>query len=220
MNSEHTTIQGRRNRPDPVVDAVVSGSEPLNVPIHHDLPVDIGDDPEFRRRFAGGDASTIKAIHDTYAHRMYAVAHHVLGDHHLAADAVQQALLQAWRAASSFDPRRPLVPWLYTITRRAAIDMYRKHTDRNRVHPYEAQHLDSAVPHDDEAPWLTWQIRTALDALPITDQQLIQLAYYHHFTHNEIAAHLGIPVGTVKSRLHRAQRKLQSVLQHLAPTAT
>lgn len=215
MNSEHTTIQDRGTRPVRVDEAPARVSGPT-----HEATTAAGDDFEFRRRFASGDVTAIKAIHDTYVHRMYAVAHQVLGDHHLAADAVQQALLQIWRAATTFDPQRPLAPWLYTITRRAAIDAHRKHTDRNRVHPHEAQHLDSPVPHDDEAPWLTWQIRTALGALPITDQQLIQLAYYHHFTHNEIAAQLGIPVGTVKSRLHRAQRKLQSALQHLAPAAT
>ncbi|MGX7826470.1 RNA polymerase sigma factor [Actinokineospora sp. 24-640] len=180
---------------------------------------EIGDDIEFRRRFARGEVSAMKTIHDTYAHRMFAVAHHVLGDHHLAADAVQQALLQSWRAAAAFDPERPLAPWLYTITRRTAIDMHRKHTDRNRVQPHESAHLDSATRHDDEAPWLAWQIRTALAALPITDQQLIQLAYYNHFTHAEISAHLGLPMGTVKSRLHRAQRKLQVTLDHLRPVA-
>ncbi|MGX7826447.1 RNA polymerase sigma factor [Actinokineospora sp. 24-640] len=173
-------------------------------------------DLDLRRRFAAGDVTAIKAIHDVYAGRMYSAAYQILGDHHLAADAVQQALLQAWRAARSFDPGRPLAPWLYTVARRAAIDVHRKHSDRGRVHPRLDQHLDTAVPHDDETPWLTWQVRTVLDALPITDRQLIQLAYYHQFTHAEIAQHLGIPMGTVKSRLHRAQRKLQSSLAHLS----
>ena len=69
-------------------------------------------------------------VYRAYGGLVFAVAHRVLGDRSLAEEASQQAFLQAWRAARSFDPTRDLGPWLATIARRAAIDVHRRESVR------------------------------------------------------------------------------------------
>jgi RNA polymerase sigma-70 factor, ECF subfamily len=171
------------------------------------------------QRFAAGDTGALRELYDRYAGRMYAVAYRVLSDHGYAADAVQQAFVQAWRAAGTYDPDRSIGPWLYAITRHAAIDLYRRDRDRSTIRP-EPGELE-AVPagHSPtmEQTWVVWQVRAALAALSPNDQAIIKLAFHAGLSHLEIARRLDIPIGTVKSRSFRAQRKLAESLRHLRP---
>jgi hypothetical protein len=80
-------------------------------------------DPFVLSRFAAGDEDAVRTIYRAYGRLVFAVAYKVLGDRGLAEDATQQAFLQAWRAAASFEPSKELGPWLATIARRAAIDV-------------------------------------------------------------------------------------------------
>src|SRR4029453_17357933 len=77
-------------------------------------------------RFRAGDEAALAEVFDEYAGPMLAVASHMLSDRRLAEEAVQQAFVQAWRAASSFEPDRPLGPWLRAIVRRTAVDVWRR----------------------------------------------------------------------------------------------
>ena len=104
-----------------------------------------------------------------YGRLVYAVAHKVLGDKTLAEDATQQAFVQAWKAASTFDPSRDLGPWLATIARRAAIDVHRRESRR------AAQPLDDVaaghpavvtLPPSAEQAYDVWEVRRAIDELP------------------------------------------------------
>src|SRR5215217_1321027 len=76
--------------------------------------------------FREGDPDAVRAVYREYGRLVYGVAHKVLGDPDLADEAAQQAFVQAWKAAASFDPTRELGPWLATIARRAAIDVHRR----------------------------------------------------------------------------------------------
>ncbi len=180
--------------------------------------MDSSSEVAWRRRFVDGDPQAIREIHDRYAGRMFAVAYRVLGDRGLAADAVQQALLQAWRAAKTYDVARPIEPWLFVITRRASVDVFRRHRERVTALDVDAVKYQSVPAPDQqtlEQTWLIWRVRSALDELRETDRSIIKLAFYENLTHTEIASRLDIPVGTVKSRLFRAQRKLSAALPDL-----
>jgi RNA polymerase sigma-70 factor (ECF subfamily) len=76
-------------------------------------------------RFRDGDADAVREVYRRHSGTMYAIARWMLRDPGHAADAVQQAFLQAWRSAATFDTSRPLGPWLAQITRRVAIDAHR-----------------------------------------------------------------------------------------------
>ena len=66
-----------------------------------------------------------------------------------------------------------------------------------------------------EATWEAWQVRIALDQLPDDERQVVKLAWFDGLAHAEIADKLGVPVGTVKSRSHRAHRRLADLLAHV-----
>jgi RNA polymerase sigma-70 factor (ECF subfamily) len=178
------------------------------------------DEAELAARFASKDPDAVRDVYQSYGRLVFAVAYKVLGDAGLAEDATQQAFVQAWRAAPSYDPTRALGAWLATIARRVAIDVYR----RERRHR-DTDQLDSSDPALVTLPPSTeqisdvWEVRQALEDLPDQDRELIRLQHYDQFTHAEIASRLAIPVGTVKSRSFRAHRRLAGLLGHLRPDA-
>lgn len=176
------------------------------------------DDADLAARFASGDPDTVRVIYQNYGGLVYSVAYKVLGDVGLAQDATQQAFVQAWRAASTYDPSRALGAWLATIARRAAIDVYRRERRHRNVEDLDS--ADSALvtmPPSVEQIYDVWEVRQALEHLPGPDRELIRLQHFDELTHAEIAGQLQIPVGTVKSRSFRAHRRLAGLLGHLRP---
>jgi RNA polymerase sigma-70 factor (ECF subfamily) len=170
-------------------------------------------DADLAARFAIGDAAAVRALYQRYGELVYAVAHKVLGDITLAEDATQQTFVQAWGAAGTFDPTRALGPWLATIARRAAIDLFRRER-RHRSH-VNLDVADGALvsqPPSAEQISDIGQVRQALQHLTETDRELIRLQHYGELTHTEIARRLAVPLGTVKSRSYRAHRRLAELL--------
>ncbi len=168
-------------------------------------------------RFQQGDESALNEMYRLYSGPMFVTALSLVGDRELAAEAVQQAFVQAWRASSSFDTSRELQPWLYAITRRTAIDAYRRSRRFAGMVPFAAVSESSLSldPPSIEAIWQAWQVRRALDQLPQDEHEVLRLAYYNSLTQSEISSHLKVPLGTVKSRTARAQRRMMQLLVHL-----
>ena len=173
-----------------------------------------GMDREVLERFRVGDESAVKAVYERYGGPVFALSVSVLADHGLAADATQQTFIKAWRAASTYDPDRDFGPWIYAIARRTAIDIYRK---QSRSVP--SDDLDVAtLPPGLETVWEVFEVRGAVDKLPDEERLVVKLSHFDGYTHVEIAERLGIPVGTVKSRSHRAHQRLLILLAHLEET--
>lgn len=162
-------------------------------------------------RFRRGDETAVKAVYEQFSGPVFAIAMNILRDHSLAADATQQTFIKAWRAAASFDSDRNIAPWLFAIARRTSIDIYRKQS-RSLV----SDDVDSATrPPSLDAIWEVFEVRSALDRLSDEEREILRLNHFVGLTHVEIAEHLGIPIGTVKSRSHRAHKKLLGLLEHL-----
>jgi RNA polymerase sigma-70 factor (ECF subfamily) len=176
------------------------------------------DDLQLNDRFRAGDDAAVRVVYDRYGRAMFAVALAVLGDRELAADCVQQAFVKAWRASASFDPQRELRPWLATITRRVAIDIYRREIQAKRSES-RAEVDATVIPVAFERTWEAFEVRAALDQLPHDEREVVRLAHFEGLAHSEIAEKLGVPLGTVKSRSHRAHRRLSSLLAHLVESA-
>jgi RNA polymerase sigma-70 factor (ECF subfamily) len=169
-------------------------------------------------RFRSGDPDAISAVYREYGRLVYAVAHRVLGDRTLAEDASQQAFVQAWRAAASFDPGRDLGPWLATIARRAAIDVHRRQARQptTTLDDVAPGHPDVVtLPPSAERAYDVWEVRQAIAALPPDEQEVVRLQHLDGLTQQEIAERVGVPLGTVKSRSHRAHRRLAGRLGYL-----
>lgn len=174
--------------------------------------------PELVRRFVDGDVEAVRAVHRRYAGALYAVARSMTSDRELAADAVQNAFVKAWRAADRFDPDRSLGPWLYAIARRATIDAIRR--ERRPTRGDHDPVTDVAVTTMSfERTWEVFEVRHALDQLPSDEREVLRLTRLVGMTQAEAAAHLGLPVGTVKSRTHRAVGRLRELLAHVPDQA-
>jgi RNA polymerase sigma-70 factor (ECF subfamily) len=168
----------------------------------------------FRRR----EASGVRALYREYGRLVYAVAHRVLGQHDLAEEAAQQTFVRAWQAADRFDVDRDPASWLATIAKRAAIDVYRREARRPASALSDVAPNDPALvslPPDLDTLDAVWHVRRAIDALPPEEATIVRLQHLDGMTHREISEELGIALGTVKSRSHRAHGKLAALLGHL-----
>jgi RNA polymerase sigma factor (sigma-70 family) len=172
--------------------------------------------------FRAGDPGAVRAVYERYGRLVFAVTLRALGDRQLAEEATQQTFVQAWRAAHSYDAERDLAPWLATIARRAAIDVHRREPSRAT----SLDDPDAAVEYSRAESWRShlggfdnayeaWTVREAVDALPIEEREVVRLQHLEGFTHAEIAKHLEIPLGTVKSRSNRAHKRLAGTLGYL-----
>ncbi|MER5322093.1 RNA polymerase sigma factor [Streptosporangium roseum] len=169
------------------------------------------------RRFREGDETALAELYAAYSAPLHATALRLLGDRELAAEAVQRTLVRAWRAAPEFDEDRKPLPWLYAIVRRAALDVHRdaRRAAGGQVALDEAAHL-VVEPPCLEREWLGLQVRQALALLHPDERGVLRMAYYDDMTQAEIALVLGLPLGTVKSRTARAQRRIADLLRHVA----
>jgi len=168
--------------------------------------------------FRRGEAGGIGALYREYGRLVYAVAHRVLGRHELAEEAAQKTFVRAWQAADRIHVDRDPAPWLATIAKRTAIDVYRREARRPASALNDVDADDPALaslPPDLDTLDAVWQVRRAIDALPSEEAAVVRLQHLNGLTHNEISEELGIALGTVKSRSHRAHRKLASLLGHL-----
>jgi RNA polymerase sigma-70 factor (ECF subfamily) len=168
-------------------------------------------DRETLDRFRQGDETAVKAVYQRYAGPVFSVALSLLGDPDMAADVTQQTFIKAWRAASTYDPERSLGPWIYAIARRTAIDAHRRRSSRDLPMTTEPATIGEGL----ETAWEVFEVRLALEQLPEDEREVIRLSHLEGLTHSEIASVLDIPVGTVKSRSHRAHRRLHGLLKHL-----
>jgi RNA polymerase sigma-70 factor (ECF subfamily) len=184
------------------------------VPAGRRRPASDGPDAELRRRFVAGEIGAVVEIYERYAGAVFTVAMSRLGDRQLAEDAVQNVFVNAWRAAAGFDAERELSPWLYAIARRSAAEIARRERRRPVTPLVDATIVAPEGTTFDDA-WEAWEVRCALRELPDDARELIRLTYYLGLSQSQIADRLGIPLGTVKSRIHRAQRWLAVRLAHL-----
>ena len=160
-----------------------------------------------------GDQGAFASLAAEWADRCYALARRVLRDHHAAQDAAQQALLGAWRDLPRLRDGERFEPWLYRLVLHACYQVARgERRARARVvamhnHPPSSAgpDVERSVAARDE---LEWAFRS------LTPEQRAVVVLHHHLGYplTEIAATLGIPVGTARSRLHYAVRQLRAVL--------
>ena len=169
---------------------------------------------EFRRR----EPSGVRAFYGEYGRFVYAVEYRVLGRADLAEEATQQTFVRAWQAADRLDPDRNPAPWLATIAKRVAIDIHRREARRSAAALEDVAVDDPSVvtlPVDLATLDAVWHVRRAIEQLPPDEAAVVRLQHLDGLTHTEIAERLGIAVGTVKSRSHRAHGKLAALLGHL-----
>ncbi|MGW2676518.1 RNA polymerase sigma factor SigM [Streptomyces sp. NPDC001436] len=172
-----------------------------------------------------GDPDAFGELVRRHRDRLWAVALRTLGDREEAADAVQDALVSAYRAAHTFRGDSAVTTWLHRITVNACLDRARKAASRRTALLDDTDRLELLLePHESaEAPAerhdLHRQLLAALTTLPADQRAALVLVDMQGYPVAEAAAVLGVPVGTVKSRCARGRAKLLPLLTHLR-TAT
>ena len=136
-----------------------------------------------------------------------------------AEELAQETLLTVWRRAASFDPERAgASTWIFTIARNLRIDLARR--DGRPLASGDSSDVDDSLARPDEALSALEdksRIGIAIAGLPREQAQVISLAFFADKAHSEIAGELGLPLGTVKSRLRLAMARLRGALAEIAP---
>jgi len=160
------------------------------------------------RRLTRGDHNALGEFYDLFAGLVNGLAIRILRDRAEAEDVVQEVFVQVWRQADRFDPARGSPEsWLCTIARSRALDRLRRRASR-REEPEGPAPGGVDAPRTEEA----LAVRKALETLSPEQRRALELAYYEGLTHSEIAARLGEPLGTIKTRIRTAMIRLRDVL--------
>lgn len=164
-----------------------------------------------------GDEQALAELYDRYSPLLYSVALRILRRPADAEDAVQDAWLQVWRLAASYDPARgALAAWLLTVVRTRALDRLRGLTTRGRAEA-RVEPEGHVAPIEDPAKragerQMGGRVREALAQLSDSQRQVLEIAYFEGLPQSEIAARVGAPLGTVKSWTRQGLQKLRELL--------
>jgi RNA polymerase sigma factor (sigma-70 family) len=170
-------------------------------------------DEELLESIAAGDDSALAALYDRFGRVAYGLAYRVLRDRALAEDAVQEAFLAVWRSADMYRRERAKPgTWILTLVHRRAVDLVRRE-DRRRAEPLE-EPSETAGDTADEVDLRERRstVQVALSQLPPDQRQALELAYYGGYTQSELAERLGVPLGTIKSRMFAGLARLQELV--------
>jgi RNA polymerase sigma-70 factor (ECF subfamily) len=161
----------------------------------------------------------LRAAYDAHGPELYRFARRSLGDAALAEDAVQEAFVRAWRASASYDPAKASQrTWLYAILRNVVIDMVRARRSRPPLDPRgdDGAGADDArgASEDGIDQMLTaWQVEEALAGLADDHRRALVEVHWRGRPYAEVAVELGVPEGTVKSRVYYGLRAMREVLE-------
>ncbi len=171
---------------------------------------------------ARGDDAALGELYDRVGGIAYGLALRVLHDERLAEDAVQEGFLAVWRSAAAFRAERAKAStWILTLVHRRAVDLVRRE-ERRRVEPLTEEMTagaGTAAEATDEAAWLRFErerVQAALQQLPDVQREALELAYYGGFSQSELAEKLGVPLGTIKSRMFAGLARLRELLDESA----
>jgi RNA polymerase sigma-70 factor (ECF subfamily) len=174
------------------------------------------------RRVAQEDQAALSALYDATSRLVYGLALRILGNTATAEEVTIEVYTQVWRQATVYNPERGAPStWLLTLTRSRAIDRLRADGQKRwQEEPSEGvATVPTTTPNPEEESVVAEQrrlVQVALANLGPGQREAIELAYFSGLSHNEIAARLGQPLGTVKTRIRLGIMKLRELLRPLA----
>jgi len=181
--------------------------------------MDAPTDEQLLQEYLDGAAASFELLVRRHTQELYQFALRFTSDSVAAEDVVQETLLQIHTSAGNFDPKRRFKPWLFTVAANKARDHLRRRKRRREL-PFDAkipsedqagQRFIDLLSGDEDAPdgelLLDEKrriVKSAIDQMPVKLREVLILAYYHRLPYKDIVDVVGIPLGTVKSRLHAA----------------
>ena len=165
------------------------------------------------------DGDALEALYERYGRPAYSLARRILTEETLAQDVVQEVFLSLWRGAHRFDAgRRTVATYLLSMTHHRAVDVVRREENLRRWRTSEeGLELEAdpkvGVEAEVEASERRAEVRAALGELPAAQREALLLAYFGGYTQREVAALVGVPLGTVKTRMAAGMRKMKASLR-------
>jgi RNA polymerase sigma-70 factor (ECF subfamily) len=172
------------------------------------------------RQVARGDQQALGAFYDATSSLVYGLALRILGNTATAEEVTLDVYTQVWRQAAIYDAQRGTPSaWLFMLTRSRAIDCLRTYAqEQKRLASLEVAETFTAVSTPEESSVVTERrrlVQAAFAALTPTQREVLELAYFSGLSHGDIAAKLGLPLGTVKTRIRLGMARLRELLRPL-----
>lgn len=170
---------------------------------------------------AGGDQKAFEKLYGLVSGPVFGLVRRVVRDPAQSEEVTQEVLLELWRSAGKFDPRRgSALSWITTLAHRRAVDRARSARaagERERREALRAglpayDHVTEEVETGLEHAW----VRRCLDRLTALQRQSLTLAYYDGYTYREVAERLSVPLGTVKTRMRDGLTRMRECLRGVA----
>lgn len=185
-----------------------------------DLNSNLISDLQLIQRIATGDEIALSQLYDRYVNLVYTVGYNTLQDKQNAEEVTQDVFWRVWTKAESYDPGRAKVStWLCSIARYRSIDLLRNLSTRSESHSVPTEEVEPRFLSDpsdlEEAAQFNLRnekVRAAIAKLPAEQGEALALAYFGGYTQDEIAERLKIPLGTAKTRIRLALRRLRGLL--------
>ena len=192
----------------------------------HSLKITPFNNPERQRavglieRMAAGDEAALAAFYQDFAPTLYGLALKMMKDEKEAEDVLQEGFIYIWRKAAAYNPQlNSPFGWAVMIVRNKAIDRIRSRRRVERIVErvtVEFSHFADADERSADEPVFSEQraiVRAGLAHIPEEQRQAIELAFFSGLTHEEIAAHLATPLGTIKARIRRGLIRMRDLVK-------
>ncbi|MBX3014946.1 MAG: sigma-70 family RNA polymerase sigma factor [Caldilineaceae bacterium] len=178
-------------------------------------------DEQLLQLVAGRDVEAFETLYERHAPVIYNLILRIVREPRTAEELVQESFWQVWQKAGDFRGTGAGAAWLYRIARNRALDRLRQHSARPQTLTWEPEEQAPLMDRYAQVPsvettveqrWQQQQVRQSLAAIPEEQRVILELAYFEGMTQSEIAEHLALPIGTIKSRIRLGVEKLERLL--------
>lgn len=174
------------------------------------------EDRDLIDRIAGGDRDALARLYARYGGPLFAYLVRIVDDRAVAEEVLQDTLVAVWKSAGTFEGRSSVLTWLVGIARRQAYNSGRRRS-LPRADVTELETVAASDPEPEDAALASAsrdEIARALTRLSPLHREAIVLAFVHGLSYEEMARAIGVPIGTIKSRLSNAKAALRAMLDH------
>jgi RNA polymerase sigma-70 factor (ECF subfamily) len=179
------------------------------------------DDESLIRLISSSQTEALGELYDRYNRLVFGMARNAVSDQALAEEITQDVFMRVWNKASTYQAEQgKVVNWIVGIARNRAIDVFRHQKSRLEGNSLSLEDLPFFDPPDSlniereiESKFKKHRVQQALFLLPKEQRDVLALAYFRGYTHEEAAIALGQPLGTVKTRIRLGMQKLRQILQ-------
>jgi len=161
---------------------------------------------------AEGDENACQKILNLYKGRIFSYTYRIVRNYHDAEDITFETFIRCFKSLDSFDINRPFATWLFTIAHNLVIDFFRKNRQEYEYLDEKHASTDNFV-QEFEKKQKFEKIEKAIAKLPPLDREIVVLFHKEEHSYQEISEILKIPVSTIKTRLHRARKRLRELIQ-------